>query len=228
MQQQAQPLTVDSRSDQCFSFISERLRTCQTQHGTCNQPSSAPLPKRIIYVGKSNEELRLEDTDNTQGLYAILSYCWGESQHLLKTTLTSLEKHMRGISFTRLPKTIQDAVKVARGLSINYLWVDSLCIIQGSQEDWEIESAKMSEYFGNAHITIAASSASNAQAGILGARCGVLELVKEDFILMDGTICTVLVQERINEFTSSIIPSITSVLFLDVDGHFRRTFYQQE
>jgi hypothetical protein len=186
------------------------------------------LPKRIIYVGKSNEELRLEDTDNTQGLYAILSYCWGESQHLLKTTLTSLEKHMRGISFTRLPKTIQDAVKVARGLSINYLWVDSLCIIQGSQEDWEIESAKMSEYFGNAHITIAASSASNAQAGILGARCGVLELVKEDFILMDGTICTVLVQERINEFTSSIIPSITSVLFLDVDGHFRRTFYQQE
>jgi hypothetical protein len=181
-------------------FYRERLRTCQEQHGTCNQPDAVPLPKRIIYVGKSNEELRLKDTDNTQGLYAILSYCWGESQNLLKTTSTSLEKHMEGIPFTRLPKTIQDAVEVARELSIDYLWVDSLCIIQGSQEDWEIESAKMSEYFGNAHITIAASSASNAQAGILAARHGVPEPVKEETELRDGTICTFLVQERNNKF----------------------------
>jgi hypothetical protein len=200
LKQQAKPLAVDSGSDQCFSFIRERLRVCQTQHGTCNQRNAVPLPKRVIYVGKSNEELRLEDTNNKQGLYTILSYCWGESQYLLKTTSASLEKHMKGISFTRLPKTTQGAVEITRELSIDYLWVDSLCIIQGNQEDWEIESARMSEYFGNAQITIAASSTSNAQAGILAARRGVPEPVKEEIKLGDGTICTVLVQERNNKF----------------------------
>jgi len=116
------------------------------------------------------------------------------------TTSISLEKHMKGISFTRLPKIIQDAVEITRELSIDYLLVDSFCIIQGSQKDWEIESARMSEYFGNAQITIAASSTSNAQAGILAARRGVPEPVKEEIKLGDGTICTVLVQERNNKF----------------------------
>jgi hypothetical protein len=58
----------------------------------------------------------------------------------------------------------------------------------------------MSAYFGNAQITIAASSALNAQAGILAARSGVPEPVKEKLVLEDGAICTVLVQERNNKF----------------------------
>ncbi|KAM5528449.1 heterokaryon incompatibility protein [Fusarium oxysporum f. sp. phaseoli] len=47
-------------------------------------------------------------------------------------------------------------------LAIDYLWVDSLCILQDSVKDWEAESAKMGECFKNAHVGIAASAASHA------------------------------------------------------------------
>jgi Heterokaryon incompatibility protein (HET) len=36
-----------------------------------------------------------------------------------------------------LPKSFQDAVTVTRKLYIHSLWIDSLCIIQDSHEDWE-------------------------------------------------------------------------------------------
>lgn len=200
IQHQTPPLTIGSKSDQCFSFIKERLENCRTHHISCIQPNVLPLPKRVLFVGNLYEEPVLHETGDIDGRYAILSYCWGDSQHLLKTTSTSLDEHKKAIHLAQLPKTIRDAVDITRELGIDYIWVDSLCILQDSVQDWEVESAKMGEYYKNAYITIAASAADNAQDGIFSDRQGITQSVKDEYELVDGTTCNIVIQERPHNF----------------------------
>lgn len=61
-----------------------------------------------------------------------------------------------------LQKTITDAILLTRELGINYLWVDALCIVQDSEEDWQQESTKMASIYANAIITIASVSSKSA------------------------------------------------------------------
>jgi hypothetical protein len=67
-----------------------------------------------------------------------------------------------------LPQTIQDAITVSKKLRIKHIWVDALCLIQDSTEDWEKESARMASVYQNAFVTIAATSASASDQGFLG------------------------------------------------------------
>jgi hypothetical protein len=64
-----------------------------------------------------------------------------------------------------LSRTFQDAVIVARELNVRYLWIDSLCIIQDSFEDWAQESARMGQYYMNSLFNISAVSASDGSNG---------------------------------------------------------------
>jgi hypothetical protein len=56
-------------------------------------------------------------------------------------------------------------------MKIRYLWVDAVCIIQPDNdretEDWLKESAHMANYYSNAYLCIAASSAEDSSEGIL-------------------------------------------------------------
>ena len=54
-----------------------------------------------------------------------------------------------------LSATFRDAVVTTRKLGYQYLWIDSLCIIQDSVEDWAYESSQMQHYYKNAILTIA-------------------------------------------------------------------------
>ncbi|PMD19341.1 heterokaryon incompatibility, partial [Hyaloscypha hepaticicola] len=64
-----------------------------------------------------------------------------------------------------LPKTFQDAVLITRDLGVRYLWIDSLCIIQDSDEDWEQEAARMSEVYANGYVMLAAHGSENCHGG---------------------------------------------------------------
>ncbi|KAF5586880.1 het domain protein [Fusarium subglutinans] len=72
---------------------------------------------------------------------------------------------MSGILVTDLPKTFRDAVLVSRYLGIPYLWIDSLCIIQGDTEDWAHESSRMLNVYSDAYVVIAANHASDSAGG---------------------------------------------------------------
>ncbi|KAL5313504.1 hypothetical protein ACEPPN_017924 [Leptodophora sp. 'Broadleaf-Isolate-01'] len=73
-----------------------------------------------------------------------------------------------------LPRTIKDAITITRKLDIQYLWVDAICIIQGTSEeaikDWQTHSTMMAEIYGNAFLTIAAAAASDVHQGIFNER----------------------------------------------------------
>lgn len=66
-----------------------------------------------------------------------------------------------------LPQTIQDAVTVTRKLGLQYLWVDSMCIIQDSDDDKAHEIGRMSQIYGSAYVTISASSSAKCTTGFL-------------------------------------------------------------
>jgi hypothetical protein len=66
-----------------------------------------------------------------------------------------------------MPATFYDATVITRKLGYRYLWIDSLCIIQNSAEDWEAESQNMGNIYMNASLTIAAAGAKDSDGGML-------------------------------------------------------------
>lgn len=74
--------------------------------------------------------------------YVALSHCWGPEPPL-KTTSKNRRQMERDLSWSFLPKTFQDAILVTLHLGMQYIWIDSLCIIQDDALDWDRESARM-------------------------------------------------------------------------------------
>jgi hypothetical protein len=125
-------------------------------------------PTRLLFVGsRDNPSLRLHITTAEYAFstkYFCLSYCWGENP-FLKLTEKNLASFLERIDFDELPATIKDAIHVTRFLGCEYIWVDSLCIIQDSRADWEAESVKMGSVYRNADLTIAALGAAESSEG---------------------------------------------------------------
>ncbi len=99
--------------------------------------------------------------------YTTLSYSWGTGANgSSRTTKDNFNEHLGGISWSKLTKTVQDATSVTHALDINFLWVDSLCIVQDDQKDWENEAAKMSDIFSGSELTIAAVATIDSRGGL--------------------------------------------------------------
>ncbi len=145
------------------------VRLCDEGHKCA--PGKLKLPTRVLDVtaAQINGKVRLIETHGMEGVYITLSHCWGPSQPL-PTTSATLQSHKEGILFSQLPKTFQDAVIISRRLGIRYLWIDSLCIIQGDSEDWERESSKMADVYSQSWLTIAASASTGADSGCFPVR----------------------------------------------------------
>lgn len=64
-----------------------------------------------------------------------------------------------------LPLTFQHAIAITRKLGYQYLWIDSLCIIQDSKEDWDVESLDMKRVYQMSALTIGAARGADSHAG---------------------------------------------------------------
>jgi len=126
------------------------------------------LPTRYIDVTSNPPRLQ-EALSGSRGYYIALSHCWGQSKPFVTTTHTLLER-IRGITMSSMPKTFRDAVIITRELGLESLWIDSLCILQDSGEDWQKESSKMSYIYSNAFLTITAGGSTDSSQGIFRAR----------------------------------------------------------
>lgn len=160
----AREVSTDSSSKDCLDLISAWIKDCARNHPACHRPDAQPLPTRVIKVGSKNSELRLYASKNESSRYISLSHCWGGVKSMMLTK-DNFNRMIAGIPFAGLPKTFSDAIDMTRRLGVPYLWIDSLCIIQDSAEDWEIEAAKMSDIYANAYLTIAADGAANSHGG---------------------------------------------------------------
>ncbi|KAI1773182.1 heterokaryon incompatibility protein-domain-containing protein [Hypoxylon cercidicola] len=165
-------LLHNTGSSDSFNLVRGWFRSCQQRHVECNKTlegvpleNKLELPTRVIYTGSADSGfVRLFETHNSPGRWAALSHCWGDKQPIC-TTRDNLQKHKEGISLSDLPSTFRDAVAITRSLGLDYLWIDTICIIQRDPEDWKIEAPKMGQVYEHADIVIVAAGASNAYEG---------------------------------------------------------------
>ncbi|KAK4158731.1 heterokaryon incompatibility protein-domain-containing protein [Cladorrhinum sp. PSN259] len=162
-----------------FPLLHAWLQRCDT-HQKCQnlRTVEANFPTRVLDLSTPHS-LRLvsgQDVFNFKGSsrrYIALSHCWGNTAPgeipRYCTTRQNINSRETGQDFRvgSLPLTFRDAIEVSQGLGIRYLWIDSLCIIQGCPEDWIRESKRMEDVYAGAYCTIAATSAANSEAGFL-------------------------------------------------------------
>ncbi|KAF9461085.1 heterokaryon incompatibility protein-domain-containing protein, partial [Collybia nuda] len=154
-------------------IITSWLEHCNNDHTLCRTDRSTDhrgelLPRRVLDL--SDNQIRLIETiPGQRGQYVALSHCWGKEQ-LLVTTRETISERMHGIVVEQLPKTFQDAVAITRSLGLRYIWIDSLCIIQGDKADWEQQSAVMADIYAGCYLNIATTRSAGGHEGCLGAR----------------------------------------------------------
>ncbi|KAH6999481.1 heterokaryon incompatibility protein-domain-containing protein [Ilyonectria destructans] len=139
------------------------IRMCRA-HPICRKNFSPKrktpfTPTRLLEVGEDDSSVvRLVETKmlpaEAAGQYTTLSHCWGGKVP---------EK-------TKLPKSFQDAFHITRGIKVPFLWIDALCIIQGSMEDWDHESVLMGELYAHAVCMISATGSPDCDGGCFSQR----------------------------------------------------------
>lgn len=165
---QRKQLNMNTGSDECMRQVSEWYNDCLQNHDTCNDRTlsaldSAYCQKRLLDLDADPDKVVLVElgTRDLPTPYMTLSHCWGEVPLLQNTSST--EYMLRsGIPIQSLPPTFRDAVKVARTLQCRYIWIDSLCIVQDSPKDWDMESAIMDKVYSYSMCNIAATGAANS------------------------------------------------------------------
>jgi hypothetical protein len=149
------------------------LEQCDPKHDrrpaqlriTSYQSDDGTLPTRLLVVGNEGDEL---DQAIPAGTSPYRTH-GGPSPHFC-TFLRNLPDHKRGIPLQSLPETFRGAVLVTRALEIPYLWIDSICVVRGSDGDFQEEAKRIELVFNSFYAAIAASSSANQMAGFLKPR----------------------------------------------------------
>lgn len=147
------------------------LENCWGNHVECRKNHDASyLPTRLVDVESSDADLvRLivtaEESISDQR-YIASSHCWGLNMpESAKTVTCNFKQHTQSIPLSDLSRTFVDFVTISRKIGVRYIWIDPLCIIQDSYEDWTVEAAQVAAVHSNAYVTVAASSSSDGTGG---------------------------------------------------------------
>ncbi|KAM0430119.1 hypothetical protein ACHAPT_006125 [Fusarium lateritium] len=192
IRQSSQTLSlVSDLSDQVSTFLSQHasqrdantgsptaldlgrlwLKVCDSTHQECCQRrgSQAPLlPTRVIDVRGPSLHV---SSPGQRDEYVALSHCWGTGKQF-KTEISSLVNRQQGIDLVDMPMTFQDAIRITRHLGFRYVWIDSLCIIQDSKDDWLREASEMGRYYRGASLTVFALDSAGDDQGCFNGRDG--------------------------------------------------------
>lgn len=153
-------------------LIMDWLKDCEENHSYCKMNSniisrSQARPTRLIdlqdlrnIVPEPNIYLIMSADHEGVDKYVTLSHRWGGPSYELKQG--NLGAMTQGIPLRFLPTTFREAMGIASNLGYRYIWIDSLCIIQDSRDDWNKESCTMATVYGNAVLNLAAMGESSA------------------------------------------------------------------
>jgi hypothetical protein len=155
-------LESTGQAEDSWAWLAGKLSHCVEFHDKCGKDFvEGWLPTRLLDISDLNA-IKLVVTDSTisaestRPRYATLSYKWGNAS-FLKLSSANMSDLLREIQVDEMPLTFRDAINASRRLNIDYLWIDSLCILQDSVQDWRKESATMDRVYGNSMVNFAAS-----------------------------------------------------------------------
>ncbi|TGO40875.1 hypothetical protein BHYA_0030g00420 [Botrytis hyacinthi] len=150
------------------------LEECNTNHeDICAPKNTHILPTRLISVANLKKPkivatADLSQTNLPEGIrYIALSHSWGVMPYEDITTQNNLEQRQKKIPMDELPLSFRNAIAITSALGCTYLWIDSLCIIQGPDGDFGKEADKMQTTFNGAYCVLAACNAQSAKVGFL-------------------------------------------------------------
>jgi hypothetical protein len=148
------------------------MATCREKHKECAQ-----VPQRTLNY--EDHRFRLIDVGSKCIIqadrghaYAALSYVWGDSKDgrlLLEKQNYDELLHLQSLSrhWSIIPATIRDAMTAAKRLGQQYLWVDSLCLLQDDPEELQVACMLMDKVYQEAQFTII-GAAGDAKTGLPG------------------------------------------------------------
>ncbi|KKY39862.1 putative het domain-containing protein [Diaporthe ampelina] len=146
----------NTQSKEAMATAKLWLKDCQDNHTTCGPGILVPPPTRLLEITTQAEP---------EASFKVRLVELGDTRCRIKTTLETLEARKTDIPWADLCRTFKDAITTAHELDLSYIWIDSLCIIQNSKEDWQNEAANMAAIYEGALITIAATRSSNHDGG---------------------------------------------------------------
>jgi hypothetical protein len=157
----------DPISEESLAWVQSHVDQCLENHEKCAKASEPLLPSRVLCISRTPEgplHVCLQESRSSRGRYVCLSHRWGGSDKGMLTT-ESYNVMLKDIPWTEIPKTFQDVIQFVFAIGVQYLWIDTYCIIQGDESDWLRESKRMATIYQSAYITIAATIAQNNESG---------------------------------------------------------------
>lgn len=151
-------LPGNTGSDSSHECLKNWLNNCISNHPQCRHDVTTQRPTRLLHIQSlvPTPTISLVDDCGNFENYVCLSHCWGNKQPV-SLTESNLLSFKTQIPWDLLPQLFKDALKLAVRLGFQYMWIDSLCIIQDDVKDWHREAATMSTIYQNAALTIAAT-----------------------------------------------------------------------
>ncbi|KAF5625337.1 uncharacterized protein FTJAE_10056 [Fusarium tjaetaba] len=111
------------------------------------------MPTRLLDLGDPNSNFWRLHQDPGHVPYAALSHRWSSDTPELHTS--NYEKYGNFQPDTILPQSYQDVISICRAIPIQYLWIDSLCIIQDdNSEEFSKEAPLMRDIYQYAFLTL--------------------------------------------------------------------------
>lgn len=213
-------------------FLQYWFRGCAGRADATDQCYNTP--NRLLFVDWHKDEIKLcECESEVSGLleaydpvdYATLSHCWlDEDPSLPKLLKSNIEEWKRGRTISSLPAGVRDAAKVASLNDVYFLFIDSLCIVQDSQEDLDAQQPMVGYYFRDSILTIVAASSVSPNDGFLFPPDRDWLTERVDFKAPSGAMTTLTMRKK---FSRPVSPADAideaSTLSHVSPGSFRRT-----
>lgn len=164
----------DTLSEAALEHAKGWLTECSQSHPMCNNTTSPVtwFPTRLLYINEiqhNQYHVRLINTaqERPSGRYVTLSHRWGELDYL-RLTRDTFSLFSEAIPVFALTKTFQETISVTFRLGINYLWIDSLCIMQDKDDlsDWLREASVMDKVYLYSYCNISASVSLDGSQGL--------------------------------------------------------------
>ncbi|KAF5636260.1 heterokaryon incompatibility protein [Fusarium tjaetaba] len=155
--------------EKAIDEIKAWVDACETEHDLCPQRHSSALPKRVLQIANDNVSLYVSERKEVQTddqRYVALSYRWGNDLPL-RLTKDTMSDFIEGQPISKLPQTLQDAVRISRNLGFKFIWIDALCIVQDDENDWVEQSALMADIYRHSSLNLCAADSAGCGSGIV-------------------------------------------------------------
>lgn len=174
-------LSNNTSSENSVAQARRWLDNCLNNHRFCSGVHrSESLPTRLVSISRGTSGVMASLCDGASlpstTKYLTLSHCWGDAD-FLTLTQDSLSQFKQSIpvSHPKFNPCFLNALRFAFGLGFQYIWIDSLCIIQKTpnDKDWKLEFPKMGDVYRNAVCNLAATAFKDGKQGIFVERNGL-------------------------------------------------------